>query len=124
MGAALLLGLTLIVSGSVCIRSAVYQEGLDATKEWARLNDFPATATDVSIENTGSLFSREFTVSFVAPLEDITSWLNLSPGTKDITPSVTGAVRTYEIEPGGGAQHADVEVDERTGTVRINAYWS
>lgn len=116
--------LILGVSGYLYLQNANYHSGLDATKEWARLNDFPATATDVSVETKGSMFTREFTVTFVAPLKDITSWLNQSPGTKDVTPTTAGSVRKYEIQPGGGAQHAELEVDERTRTVKINAYWS
>ena len=116
--------LILGVCGYLYLQNANYHNGLDATKEWARLNDFPATATDVSVKTTGSMFTREFTVTFVAPLEDINSWLNQSPGTKDVTPTTMGSVRKYEIKPGGGAQHAELEVDDRTRTVKINAYWS
>ena len=122
--APLSLVLFLSVLGYVHLQNASYRSGLVATKEWARLNDFPETATDVSVETTGSMFTREFTVTFVAPLKDINSWLNHSPGTRDVTPTTTGSVRKYEIEPGGGAQHAELEVDERTRTVKIYSYWS
>lgn len=116
--------LLLGASGYFYLQNANYHSGLGATKEWARLNDFPATATDVTVETAGGPFTREFTVTFVAPLKDINAWLDQSPGTKDITPTTTGFVRKYEIEPGGGAQHAELEVDERTHIVKINVWWS
>lgn len=116
--------LILGVSGFFYLQYANFHSGLDATKAWARLNDFPATATDVTVETTGGPFTREFTVTFVAPLKDINTWLDQSPGTKDVTPTTMGFVRKYEIEPGGGAQHAALEVDERTHVVTINVYWS
>lgn len=116
--------LILGVGGYVYLRIENYYGGFDATKEWARLNDYPASATDFTVKTRGGPFTREFTVTFVAPLEDIDAWLNQSPGTKDVTPTTKGFVRRYEIEPGGGAQHAELEVDERTNTVWINAWWS
>ena len=70
------------------------------------------------------MFTREFTVEFDAPLADIDKWLNESLGTKNVTPSRVGNVRTYDIEPGAGAQHAELELDENTGHVKINTYWS
>lgn len=116
--------LILGVSGYLYLQNANFHSGLDATKEWARLNDFPATATDVTVETRGGSFTREFTVTFVAPLEDINTWLHQSPGAKGVTPTIKGFVRRYEIDPGGGAQHAELEVDERTATVWINVWWS
>jgi hypothetical protein len=119
---------SLVLVTSVCgylyLQNVNYHSGLDAAKAWARLNDFPSTAPNVSVEATGSMFTREFTVTFVAPLEDINSWIDQSPGTKDGTPTIMGSVRKYEIEPGGGAQRAELQVDDRTRTVKIKASWS
>lgn len=70
------------------------------------------------------MFTREVIVQFVAPLEDVNSWLADSPGTAGVMPEVSGAVRTYSIDPGGGAQFAEVKVDELRQAVRIWAYWS
>lgn len=116
--------LILAVRGYVDIQNTNYHSAIAATRKWARLSEFPATASDITIKATGSMFTRQFTVTFVAPLEDINSWLGKSPGTKDVTPTATGSVRKYEIEPGGGAQHAELEVDEGTRIVKIITYWS
>jgi len=97
---------------------------IETTKEWAQLSDFPVTASNVTVEAGGSVFTTEFTVEFDAPLADIETWLNESPGTKDVTPEVGGNIRKYSIEPGGGAQHAELELDEKSGHVKINVYWS
>ncbi len=116
--------LVVILAGYFYIQRANYHSALAATKEWARLNDFPATATNLTVETEGSMSTREFTIQFDAPLADIEIWLNESPGTKEATPTTDGNVRKYSIEPGGGAQHAELDLDENTGHVRINAYWS
>ncbi len=116
--------LALIVGGYFYIQRANYYSAIEATKEWARLNDFPATATNLTVETEGSMFTREFTIQFDAPLSDIQIWLNESPGTKDVVPTINGNTGKYSIEPGGGALHAELDLDESTGHVTINAYWS
>lgn len=114
----------IIVCSWMVLQDARTHGALEATTKWARLNAFPASATHINVEIMGSMFTREFTVTFKAPLADINSWLNECPGTSSVTPTKVGPVRTYEIEPGGGAQSARLEVDEQTGTVKINTYWS
>ena len=116
--------LALAVCGYIYLRNANLYSALEATREWARLNEFPATASAISVETKGNLFTREFTVTFVAPLEDINTWLHKSAGTKDVTPTVMGSVRRYELESSGTAQHAELEVDERTRKVKIKTFWS
>ena len=114
----------LTVAVCVYVRHANYYGALAATKEWARLNEFPATATNFRVETRGNMFTRGFVVQFDAPLADIDTWLNESPGTRKVTPTLQGRVRKYSIEPGGGAQHAELELDETNGHVTINTYWS
>jgi hypothetical protein len=105
-------------------RYASYESALDTTREWAQLDDFPASATDIRVEAKGSMFTREFVVTFTAPLDDINAWLDSSPGTAGVTPAADGAIRKYDIQPGGGAAHAELEVDDAQETVRIRTYWS
>ena len=112
------------IGGYIYLQYANYYSALEATKEWTQLNDFPSSATNLTVATQGNMFTREFTVEFDAPLADIDKWLNESPGTKNVTPSKVGNVRTYDIEPGGGAQHAELELNEKTGHVKINTYWS
>jgi hypothetical protein len=114
----------LLITGYAYLRSANYRSALQATKEWARLVDFPDSAEEIEVETTGSMFTRQFTVTFTAPLDDIDEWLRQSPGPSEATPAESGATRRFEINPGGGAQGATLEVDNESGTVRINVYWS
>lgn len=101
------------------------QQMVRATREWARLSPFPASAQHFSVQSEGSMFSRAFRVSFTAPVSDIDGWLRESPGTREITPErPSPTTRRFLISPGGGAQHAEVTVDNRTGLVRVYVYWS
>ena len=97
---------------------------LETTKEWARLSEIPPNATDLKLENLGSSFTREFVVTFKLPTADLERWLEESPGTKGVVPTLKNGVRKYSIKPGGGSQHAELEFNESEETVRINVYWS
>jgi hypothetical protein len=114
----------IVIAGYLYLQNANYRSALDTTKQWARLSDFPSSATNVRVKTSGSMFTREFTVTFRAPLEDIDSWLQESPGTAESTPKADGSIRRFTIKPGGGAQHAELEVDDDAGLVRINVWWS
>ena len=120
----LLLFSLLSIAGYFLLQNANYHSALDATKEWAQLNDIPATATNLTVKTQGNMFTREFTVEFDAPLTEIDKWLSESPGTKSVTPRTDGNVRHYDIEPGGGAKHAELELDESQSHVKIHTYWS
>ena len=71
------------------------------------------------------MFTRRFRASFRAPAGAIQKWLADSPGTKDATPShPNAAFREFNIAPGGGAQHAEVTVNDAQGLVTIYVEWS
>jgi hypothetical protein len=71
------------------------------------------------------MFTRSFRVSFSAPAADIERWLQASPGTSEATPDrLSPGKRHFLIMPGGGAGHAELTVDDETGTVSIYVYWS
>jgi len=120
----LLAFILLATIGYFVVQNANYHSALEATKEWAQLNEFPETAKNLNVKTQGSMFTREFTVEFDAPIADIEKWLRDSPGPKNVTPTTNGSIRHYDIDPGGGAQHAELELDESTGHVKINTYWS
>jgi len=102
------------------------REQLEIPLEWARLAPYPASARDLKATTEGRMFSRAFRVSFQAPAAEIERWLKDSPGTREAMPAhhPKPGVRHFEIRPGGGAQHAEVTVEDATGTVRIFVYWS
>ena len=93
--------------------------------EWGRLAPFPESAQVSFISTSGGMFTRGFRVSFTAPAADIERWLQQSPGTRDAIPDVPApGVRHFQIDPGGGAQGAEVSVDDKSHRVSIRVYWS
>lgn len=105
-------------------RSTVQRIGLETTLEWARLAPLPSTAQGVRVTTEGSMFTRGFRISFTAPPDVLHQWVAESPGPSSATPEETGTKTKYEIEPGGGAQHAEMTIDFQTGEVHIYVYWS
>jgi hypothetical protein len=92
--------------------------------EWGKLTPFPASATNVSIEAEGSTFTRSFRASFVAPQQDIQNWIKLSPGLNEATAEeVSDNKIRYSITPGGGANSAEVTIDNVLNKVEIYVSW-
>ena len=98
---------------------------LATTREWARLEEFPKTARRIHIETRGSMFTREFIVTFEAPAADVCEWLEKSEGTRAATAArMDDGWNRYSIKPGGGAQFAEVKISSDGIKVRIHVYWS
>ncbi len=76
------------------------RDAITATLDWARLAPFPKSARDV-VTQEGNMFTRAFRVSFSAPKEDITRWVEESPGLREIEPDKESSQRKYGIKPGG-----------------------
>ena len=95
------------------------------TLEWGRLAPLPRSAHGLRIDRSGSFLSRGFQASFSAPPAEVNDWLKDSPGTRNLVPQRPDAVtRRFLISPGGGAQHAEVTINETGGRVIIYVYWS
>ena len=102
-----------------------YQSAIECTLEWGRLSPFPPSAQQLSITIEGGFFTRSFRTSFTAPPSDIEQWLQESPGLRGTLPTTPSpGMRHFQIAPGGGAQHAEVSVDDTTNRVWIYVYWS
>lgn len=123
VAACLVLG-SLILIGHLYFQYTDYHNGIAASKEWARLDEFPSSAKIIDVVKLGNVFTRGTEVTFTAPLDDIDRWLKHSPGTAGVLPTQSGTIRHYAIEAGGGAVFAELEVNIATQTVRIYAYWS
>lgn len=122
-GATLLLITVFLVGVVVSILNR--RSAIASTREWGRLAEFPSAAREIKVTVDGTMFSREFRISFVAPAGNIEKWLQSSPGTSEAKvnkPDPT--TRVFEIAPGGGAQRAEVTVDDSTHRVFIHVYWS
>lgn len=113
-----------VISGGVLYRAWVTANGLEAAQKWARMSALPETATCLHVETRGGPFTREFTIQFTAPSDDLNSWLNRSPGTSKLNPVIKGRFRVYNVEPGNGAMHAEVTVDDGANLVVIHTFWS
>jgi hypothetical protein len=101
------------------------QSAMRCTLEWGRLQPFPPSAQQITITRQGNAFTRGFRASFTAPTADIERWLDESSGTRAVVPTTpTGGVRHFEITPGRGAQHAEVNVDDARHCVSIYVDWS
>jgi hypothetical protein len=121
LGIAALVG---IVGLFFAYRTWERQQMLRQALAWARLAPLPASSQGFTIAKEGSMFTRAFRISFTAPVADVERWLNDSPGPRENTPEQTSATaRRFLISPGGGAQHAEVTI-ENSGAVRIDVYWS
>ena len=102
-----------------------YRSMIICTIEWARLAPFPESTQSFKITSEGSMFTRSFRVQFTATPEAIQRWIGDSPGMQGVEPSVPRPnVRNFNIRPGGGAQHAEVEIDDATDVVCVYVYWS
>jgi hypothetical protein len=93
--------------------------------KWARLNPLPVPSSAVHVETKGSMFSREFIVTFTGKREDILAWLNASSGTQNPYRDSASVLDMHQtISPGGGAQFAEIAIYERGTKVVIHVYWS
>ena len=112
-------GLLLLMTGR-----AETRQQREAALEWARLAPFPESAINLRSTTSGNMFTRSFRVVFSAPPAEIERWLRASPGTRGVVPDRPGpAKRRYQIEPGGGANFAEVTVDDATGEVVVDVSW-
>ncbi len=120
------LGFVLLIAFAVVwVRRTEQRQQLEIPLEWARLAPYPETARDLRASTAGGAFSRSFRVSFSAPAGDIERWLQASPGTREAAPTAPSpGQRHFAIKPGGGAQHAEVTVDDASGVVSVYVYWS
>lgn len=111
-------------AGAMYLRYANRLSAINAATKWARLAPLPASAKNVQVETKGTMFTRQFVITFDAPPAVIQQWIAASPGPSSATQSIAGSVTTYAITPGGGAQFAEVKVDLNANRVVIRTYWS
>jgi hypothetical protein len=101
------------------------RSAIETTLEWARLAPLPVSMAKVHVEVTGSMFTREFRLTFRAQPDVVDEWLKSSDGILDAEMSKhANMLIKYAIHPGGGAQFAQVIVYPKIGQVEIRAYWS
>jgi hypothetical protein len=114
----------LVTAGAMYVSHANRQSAIAAATVWARLAPLPPSARNLQVEVKGSMFTREFVITFDASPAVLQQWLASSPGPASASPTGAGSITTYAIAPGGGAGFAEVTVDHRAGRVVIRTYWS
>jgi hypothetical protein len=120
----LLLALALVVAaGTLLWRQHLKSSALATALEWSRLGPLPPEARDIDVQTRGGMFTREFIITFTLPPAALNAWLAQSPGTADADRTPSGDQVSYRIRP-YRAQYALLEVDHRSGKVRIRTYWS
>ena len=110
------------IAGYFYLQHASNDSAMKATIKWAQVERLPKSATNITVETKDSIFAREFVVTFDATAADISSWLSKSAGTANTTPEYEDGVFKYQIEPGDGAQFAEVQVDDYKNQVEIRVY--
>src|SRR5262245_7230240 len=77
------------------------------TQQWARLAAFPVNSSVLDVRVKGSMFTREFEVSFSASSEVIARWIEQSPGLREarISTNADGS-KHFLIRPGARAAFA------------------
>lgn len=114
-----------VVIGTLGFLALDQQSAIECTLEWGRLAPFPTSAEQFSITTEGNMFTRGFHASFTARPAEIEQWLQQSPGTREVSPTIPATgIRHFQIAPGGGAQRAEVTVDGTTNRVSIYVSWS
>lgn len=119
-----LITIFLLVGAALLYRENDKIQIINTTQKWANLEEFPKDAEILSVEKSGSSFSREFNVSFKLSEKEIRYWLRNSPGTKGIIPEINNEIEIYSIKPSEGAQFAEIKYDTKTNIVYIRVYWS
>jgi hypothetical protein len=115
----------LLLAAGVYLERANRASAIEATLKWGQLASFPVPERQLTVKAEGSMFTQAFRVHFVAAPEVIEEWLSKSLGVRNPKPdSAVGNTRHYQLVPGGGAQHAEIEIDDDTHTVHVYACWS
>jgi hypothetical protein len=102
------------------------RSAIRTTLEWARLAPFPVPSSSLHVQVSGSMFTRQFRISFTGDPQKIQEWLDASPGTRVLQPlserdSVGWLV--YSIDPAHGLI-AEVHLSPDKRQVMVLAVWS
>lgn len=99
---------------------------IETTLLWGGLADLPENSSDVSVQTSGSMFTRTFTIEFDSDESEIKDWIDKSKRLKDRKPSSdANGVMGFEIYPGEeGAMGGTVTIDKERNRVIIRMMWS
>lgn len=98
-------------------------EAIKTTLNWGGLAELPEGAENLSVEKSGSMFTRTFTIEFDADQKEIENWILNSKRLIENKPKVKGVNKTYEIYPGENKSLGG-KVSIEKGKVIIRMSWS
>ena len=98
-------------------------EAIKTTLNWGGLAELPKEAENLSVEKSGSMFTRTFTIEFNADQKEIENWILNSKRLKNNKPKVKGVNEIYEIYPGEN-ESLGGKVTIEKGKVTIRMSWS
>lgn len=102
------------------------RSAIQATLEWARLDPFPVPASSLHLRVSGSMFTRQFRISFEGDPQKIQEWIDASPGTRGLQPlteRTSAGWYVYSIDPAHGLI-AEVHLSPDKTQVMVIAIWS
>lgn len=102
------------------------RSAIRTTLEWARLAPFPVPASSLNVQVSGSMFTRQFRISFEGEPQKIQEWLDASPGTRGLQPLAekdSAGWFVYSIDPAHGLI-AEVHLSPGKRQVTVIAVWS
>ena len=115
----------LVLCGVWLANSLNRNSAIRATQEWGRLDAFPVPTSDLEVKTSGSMFTREFLITFSGDPQRIQDWVDKSPGTKGLVPvKDANGWWLYKIQPGGGAAAAELRLSPDKSKALVRAAWS
>jgi hypothetical protein len=98
-------------------------EAIKTTLNWGGLAELPKEVENLSVEKSGSIFTRTFTIEFKADEKQIENWILNSKRLKKSKPKIKGVNKTYEVFPGENESlGGKVSVEKEKVTIRMS--WS
>lgn len=76
------------------------KEAIKTTLSWGGLAELPEKAENLTVEKSGSMFTRTFIIKFNASQRDIESWISKSKRLQGNKPKLSDKLKTYKIYPG------------------------
>ena len=102
------------------------RSAIRTTLEWARLAPFPVPASSLHVQVSGSMFTRQFRISFEGDPQKIQEWIDASPGTRGLQPLSerdSAGWLVYSIDPAHGLI-AEIHLSPDKRQVMVIAVWS
>ena len=98
------------------------EESISTTLQWGGLTELPVNHDDVSIQKTGSPFTRQFVIEFEAPEATINEWLSHNKHLKIHPFLKKPGYKIYTAKGQAGAVGGFVETVKTKVTIKMS--WS